>query len=109
MSASVFVPSGTPDHASGGEMFGPSHVYSAGIMPPSSKAVLVSFRVILSSPFVPFSTPAVAAGGPPAVPPPRGGVAPPPPGRTRVDEGSAVENGFRTTPARPPLFPLPLG
>ena len=62
MSASVFAPSGTPDHASGGEMFGPSHVYSAGITPPSSKAVLVSLRVIFSTPLVSFSTIVVGAG-----------------------------------------------
>src|SRR5437588_11567866 len=61
MSASVFLPAGRQDQESGGEMFWPSHVYSAGIMPPSSKAVLVSLRVILSSPFVPFSIPVVAA------------------------------------------------
>src|SRR5881409_785063 len=62
MSASVFVPSGTPDQASGGETFWPSQVYCEGIMPPSSKAVLVSFRVILSPPFAASSAPAVGAG-----------------------------------------------
>src|ERR1041385_6867213 len=62
MSASVFVPSGRPDQASGGETFWPSQVYCEGIMPPSSKAVLVSLSVILSTPFAALSTLEVGAG-----------------------------------------------
>ncbi len=38
MIASERVPAGTSDQRSGGELFSPSHVYSIGMSPPSSKA-----------------------------------------------------------------------
>jgi hypothetical protein len=42
VSRKAAVPSGTPDHASGGETFLPSHVNRGGIEPPSLKAGLVN-------------------------------------------------------------------
>jgi hypothetical protein len=38
--AKLRVPSGAPDHASGGEKFAPSGVYLTGILSPSAKAGL---------------------------------------------------------------------
>ena len=45
MSATVLVLVGRLDQASGGEMFAPSHVYCAGIAPPSTNALVLSLSV----------------------------------------------------------------
>jgi len=44
VTAKLFVPLGAFSHATGGDDLEPSHVYSAGSVPPSTKAGLVSVK-----------------------------------------------------------------
>jgi len=61
-------PSGTPVHVSGGEVFAPLHVLSAGMVPPAGKAVVLSVKAVLggvASP--PGAAPSVGAPGGPSI------------------------------------------
>ena len=48
MSAKLFVPCGTPDQNSGGEMFPPSLEYLSAMLLPVEKAVVFNFKLIRS-------------------------------------------------------------